>query len=1686
MFDRSLPQRFKLAAMAVYTTALLFVVGNLQAAQQFQFVDTGVSRNFTLAEDEVFVARHAQVQGDLAADIEGKIQGSHVSEKSPGAALIKLPDVIVPALAKIRADVVSTALPDADVYPVLYQTNTVPGRATRRVITPKILVVIPQGETIEQIGALVGAVAARPAPGANGYGIIVLPSAYHVLDALDVLKLAGIKANPMLGRSMAAYSALPKDQFFPLQWHLYNTGQGGSQFRIDANVLDAWDVTLGQGVTVAVVDSCLETGHPDLIQNVPDVSTHLHHNFLDLTGTNPFNPNPQPGNAHGTSVAGVIAAAQNNGTPDPSTGALVGVTGAAPNARLLGLRLINEGSFVPTTDEEEGTALFWQPNNTMPVDACNNSWGPVTVAAGLVAPDVLASAALQNAVLFGRQGRGQITLFAAGNGQLDGSEANQNGYANNRYVIAVGAINNQGKQSFYSESGANLLISAPSDGGTLGIVTTDVSGVAGYNPPFPGVTELPNTDYTNEFGGTSSATPLVTGSVSLLLAANPALGWRDVKEILASTARQIDSGDSGWVANAFNVNDVKAAPSTLNGGGFKFNNKYGGGMVDASAAVIRGLNWTNLDKEVVQEVFLRPNQLPVAIPDDGGTIGLIPPFSNTPRGLTVPFAFTGPNFPNLRVETVEVQLKITDQSRSDLEIHIISPNGTDSVLAPAGIAQGDNQDYKLAVFRDSGIAVEDQGWTFTSTHSWGENSTGTWRLRIFDQVRQGIKGVIQDAHVRLYGTLGSTQRFTFEHPLYQVNEPTTPTAGTQRVNVLRLGSPTGTASVQYATSNRGSATAAGPGVDNADYSPVAGTLVFEDGETSKEIDIPILHNPLPKGTSTIYLLLNNPVGASLGGVSLATVDVFNSNQVDVTVQATTPVTKQPTEGVPTDNGVFTISRTVAEPEPLTVHFSITGTAAQGNDPTSDFAPVPTSVTIPANEQSTTVQIVPHDNGKIQGTVTVDLTLTGVDIPQSGQSVAIGVPNTAEVQILCIHRPRVQVVTTQAVMRQNDSSLFGHVQITRTDDNSQPLTVNLGFGGNQINGVDYVLADTTQPNNQGGAIPSTVVIPAGQSTLDLPIVPVVPNNTYKVSRQIVINLEQNPLAPFEFGFITSAKLVILGTVPPPDSKIPKLKITSPTKNQTFSYTAQNHPAVTLSGTAADNQKVVAIEYRFNKAGEFTQVAVTQGASISWLVPSIPAPDPNDSSVSPIVFGPNTVEVRSVDNVGNRSASVSTTFNYLKQQTLTVGISGNGTITPGFIPSSIRNAGFTYQITANPGPGQVFVGWTGLVTSSSRTISVTMPNADATLHAAFVTSPFTPTIIGRYTGLARDPNSFFVGSSGYLDITVGAFGSFTGKLLLGADTFALKGQFSGEGLYQGLLPRKGNFPLQVNLALDINSSGTKRITGTILSPSPAFTLVVQADKAVFSKTAPPPVALVKSYTMYMPPLNDPNDVELQFEPHGDGIATVQIDSAGVVHAKGTLGDGTKFTLTQPLTKDLTWPFFLQPYKKKGVVIGTITQDATQANSDFHGTFDWTKNQVPTDTYFPLPFTLRDNPVFGSVYAFSGFGAALTGYGTGQNNAQLIVQEGNIGSQIISNATLTGTNALTVQAPAGVPPTNLSITLSPKTGTFTGSFVHPISLKKTAIQGVLFQKTHIGIGTFLGSTVTTATSFLQTGEVLIQPHP
>lgn len=525
----------------------------------------------------------------------------------------------------------------------------------------------------------------------SGSQLRIDPVADLAFNTTVVLVLPAGSVRDLAGNSFAGSSTYDvttagpfnplTNPLYPQQWHLRNTGQGNGTPGIDANVELAWSQAaesggiLGRNVTIAVVDDGLQRTHPDLQANYLAAASY-DYNFNDS------DPSPGSADSHGTAVAGVAAAVGANS---------VGVTGVAPRANLSGIRLIAGAA----SDAMEASALT---HALLLNSIYSNSWGPSDSGTLLAAIGPQARQALYTGVTTGRNGKGAIYTWAGGNGYQAGDNSNYDGYANSPYVIAVGAVDNYGKRASYSESGANLLVSAPSSGGSLGIVTTDLIGSTGYN----GITG--NNDYTNQFGGTSSATPLVSGVVALMLEANPELSWRDVMHILVHSARQVDPSSAGWQTN---------------GAGHSFHHDYGHGMVDAAAAVSLARTWTTV--QALAAPIALGKTVNQAIPDNGG------------GSISSTLSVTD----NLRIESVEILFNATHTYRGDLEILLTSPSGSTSVLATRHSDNNDNY----------------SNWTFSSRVHWDEWSEGDWTLTVTDRAGADL-GTLLNWGLTINGTAG--------------------------------------------------------------------------------------------------------------------------------------------------------------------------------------------------------------------------------------------------------------------------------------------------------------------------------------------------------------------------------------------------------------------------------------------------------------------------------------------------------------------------------------------------------------------------------------------------------------------------------------------------------------------------------------------------------------------------------------------------------------------------------------------------------------------------------------------------------------------------------------------------------------------------------------------------------------------
>lgn len=412
-------------------------------------------------------------------------------------------------------------------------------------------------------------------------------SATAIQQAESLARETGVVASyPVMRRPLKLhrpYAHKPNDPYFAEQWHLENRDSNGQHLGIDLNVRSAWSVTRGKGVLVAIGDDGVDLGHPDLTASV---SGAPHFNFNNnLADGNPTSTDAN----HGTSVAGLVAAQLNNGR---------GVSGVAPEASLASWVIFGASFFGldSIVDNEYLMDMFQYSSNRVAVQ--NHSWGNATSSLGPL--DSLSDTGIGNAVNLGRGGKGVVMVRAGGNGREALVNSNDDGFANDPRVIAVGAVRFDGRACSYSSPGACLLVSAPSgdpDDGFPNLMTTDRRGSAGFTTTGTG----DRADYAfgrTGFNGTSASSPLIAGVAALILGANPNLTYRDVQQILIHASRQVDVADP----------DLRK-----NGAGFLFSHNTGFGVPDAGFAVALAQTWTSRPppRRVTVETTTTQN-----IPDD--------------------------------------------------------------------------------------------------------------------------------------------------------------------------------------------------------------------------------------------------------------------------------------------------------------------------------------------------------------------------------------------------------------------------------------------------------------------------------------------------------------------------------------------------------------------------------------------------------------------------------------------------------------------------------------------------------------------------------------------------------------------------------------------------------------------------------------------------------------------------------------------------------------------------------------------------------------------------------------------------------------------------------------------------------------------------------------------------------------
>ncbi len=536
------------------------------------------------------------------------------------------------------------------------------------------------------------------------------------------------------------------DPLFAQQWYLRNTGQNGyadyagvAGEDIAASATYGTDGWSGAGVKIAVIDTGLEIWHEDLSANMVPGSWNF------VTGTADPTSSLTTGD-HGTAVAGLIAMVQGNGKGGMGVAPGAGLNGynfiASKQTRAYLVASLGGSSADPKSDD------VWVFNQSYGYD--NTTDFPV---------DPLEEAQYLSGVTALRGGKGALYVKAAGNGfrgfgptsapatcaaaralGVSCQNASMDPLNTLPYNVVVGAVNANGLRSSYSTSGSALWVAAP--GGEFGLnasvfpptsctaaggcphyayepamITTDQSGcAAGWSVSSletgslfddGKVPENASCNYAATMNGTSSAAPVMAGVIALLLEANPNLGWRDVKHVLATTATQVDPSRAPVTVPPTDPDPlmggyVAELPWTANAAGHPFHAWYGFGRVNVDRAVAMAKTYAVNLGSFADTGWISSPALNLPIPDASpvGATSVIP----------VPT--------NLVIEAVQVAVTAVHPYTGDLGIELVSPAGTKSILM--NIRNGFNGTTGLA------------GMVLASNAFYGESSAGSWTIKVVD------------------------------------------------------------------------------------------------------------------------------------------------------------------------------------------------------------------------------------------------------------------------------------------------------------------------------------------------------------------------------------------------------------------------------------------------------------------------------------------------------------------------------------------------------------------------------------------------------------------------------------------------------------------------------------------------------------------------------------------------------------------------------------------------------------------------------------------------------------------------------------------------------------------------------------------------------------------------------------------
>ncbi|KAL8589812.1 hypothetical protein ACOMHN_020815 [Nucella lapillus] len=379
------------------------------------------------------------------------------------------------------------------------------------------------------------------------------------------------------------------------------------------------------------------------------------------------------------------------------------------------------------TDLIEANAMGHMPNV---IDIYSASWGPTDDGKTVDGPRNLTMRAIVNGVNNGRNGKGNIYVWASGDGGPN-DDCNCDGYAASMWTISINSATNDGRTAGYDESCSSTLASTFSNGKSTshdaGVATTDL-----YN------------NCTASHSGTSAAAPEAAGVFALAIEANRNLTWRDIQHLTVLTSKRNSLYDSNGVHRW-----------QLNGARLEFNHLFGYGVLDAAAMVDLARQWKELPERfhctvgtVAEErEFSLGKNLKMTVESDGCT--------GTENEVNY-------------LEHVQAYVTLRATYRGSVTIYLTSPMNTTSMI----LSQRPNDDDDKNGFTR---------WPFMTTHPWAEVSHGTWTLQVVLEPLLG--GLNTQTHSGLFKEWTLVLHGTREAPY--ARQPRTPEGLHDKLEMVR-------------------------------------------------------------------------------------------------------------------------------------------------------------------------------------------------------------------------------------------------------------------------------------------------------------------------------------------------------------------------------------------------------------------------------------------------------------------------------------------------------------------------------------------------------------------------------------------------------------------------------------------------------------------------------------------------------------------------------------------------------------------------------------------------------------------------------------------------------------------------------------------------------------------------------------